>query len=201
MHPTSLAVSTAVPYMKINVLLWAAWLLYWLISAASARKNEISEARRSRLLHLAFIAIAFALLFSDRLDVAPFQYPLRAGSRFFGPLGDIVTAGGLGFAVWARLHLGRYWSGRITLKEGHRLIRTGPYRLTRHPIYTGFLTAVLGSALTLNELRGPLAFVIVLAAYFRKIHREEKTLKRAFGSEYETYRREVKALVPFMFLV
>ncbi len=186
--------------MKINVLLWAAWLLYWIITAAGTRKNELVETRGSRLQHLGLIALAFALLFSDQLNLAPFRYPLRAGSRFIGPLGDVITALGLVFAVWGRLHLGRYWSGKIAIQAGHKLIRTGPYRLTRHPIYAGFLTAVLGSALAVNELRGPLAFVIVLAAYFRKIHREEKSLKRAFGAEYETYRHEVKALVPFLFL-
>jgi Isoprenylcysteine carboxyl methyltransferase (ICMT) family len=63
--------------------------------------------------------------------------------------GTAITILGLLFSVWARIHLGQYWSGIITLKEGHKLIRSGPYRFVRHPIYTGFITAMTGSAISM----------------------------------------------------
>jgi protein-S-isoprenylcysteine O-methyltransferase Ste14 len=99
----------------------------------------------------------------------------------------------------ARIHLGKYWSGVITLKEGHRLIRSGPYRLARHPIYTGFLTANLGTAITASSGDAFLGFALILVAFLIKIHREEKVLAGEFGDEYTRFRREVAALVPMLY--
>jgi protein-S-isoprenylcysteine O-methyltransferase Ste14 len=118
-------------------------------------------------------------------------------SRVVQWVGEIVTLCGLSFAVLARIHLGRYWSGRITLKKGHKLIRSGPYRHVRHPIYAGFLAGLLGSCLTAGTLIGSIGFMTVLGAYFVKIVREEKTLTDAFGDEYLRFKNEVPALIPF----
>jgi protein-S-isoprenylcysteine O-methyltransferase Ste14 len=69
-----------------------------------------------------------------------------------------LTMPGVCFAVWARSHLGKYWSGRITLKEDHRVIQTGPYAWVRHPIYSGLLLALLGTVLTVGTLQACLGF-------------------------------------------
>jgi protein-S-isoprenylcysteine O-methyltransferase Ste14 len=109
-----------------------------------------------------------------------------------------MLALGLGFAVWARVHLGRNWSNTVTLKRDHDLVRGGPYRLARHPIYTGALVAVLGTAIARGEWRGLLASAIVFAALWRKLGIEEKLLEEVFGDKYRSYRREVRALIPFV---
>ena len=111
-------------------------------------------------------------------------------------IGAAVATAGLAFSVWARVHLGKFWSGNVTLKPGHRLIRSGPYALVRHPIYTGILLAMLGTALALDQFRGVLALVIATQAFVRKLRIEEHWLTEELGSEYVQYRREVKALVP-----
>jgi len=99
----------------------------------------------------------------------------------------LIVAAGLGFTVWARIHLGRNWSGTVTLKQGHEFVRSGPYRYVRHPIYTGLLAAFAGSALARGELRGIVAVAIAFAALWRKLKLEERWLGEAF-------RRELRAL-------
>ena len=107
-----------------------------------------------------------------------------------------MVAAGLSFAAWARVHLGKYWSGHVTLKPGHRLIRSGPYAIVRHPIYTGLLLAFIGTAVVIDEVRGVVAVILILEAHIRKLRLEERWLTGEFGSEYDLYKREVKALIP-----
>jgi len=99
-------------------------------------------------------------------------------------------------AIWARYSLGAYWSARVTLKEGHQLIRSGPYALVRHPIYTGMFLAALGTALVGGEWRGILALLLLITAHARKAFREESLLSREFGEEYTNYRRSTGFLFP-----
>jgi protein-S-isoprenylcysteine O-methyltransferase Ste14 len=100
------------------------------------------------------------------------------------------------FLIWARRHLGVHWSGEITIKFDHRLIRSGPYRRIRHPIYTAMIGMMAGSAITSGEMHALLGFAIAGLAYARKIRMEEANLRRAFGAAYEGYRRETGALIP-----
>jgi protein-S-isoprenylcysteine O-methyltransferase Ste14 len=117
--------------------------------------------------------------------------PTRFGSAL------ALTVAGLAFTVWARVHLGRNWSGTVTLKEGHELIRTGPYAYVRHPIYAGLMVALLGSAVACGELRALIGFVIVTAALVRKLRIEERFMRESFPEQYRDYCAEVPALIPF----
>ena len=105
---------------------------------------------------------------------------------------------GLLFTIWARLYLGRNWSGVVTLKKDHELVRGGPYRFVRHPIYSGLLLAIAGSAVVRGEWRGVLALIIAFVALWRKLRLEERWLGEAFGEQYAAYRAEVAALIPFV---
>jgi protein-S-isoprenylcysteine O-methyltransferase Ste14 len=105
---------------------------------------------------------------------------------------------GLAFAVWARIHLGRNWSGAVTVKDDHELIRTGPYGLVRHPIYSGLLLAVLGTAIAFGEWRSLLALGFLTIAFLFKLHREERFMSESFPDDYPRYRAEVPALIPFI---
>ena len=86
----------------------------------------------------------------------------------------------------------------MTFKHGHELIRRGPYRLVRHPIYTGLLVMALGTALDVGQLRCWLALPLMAAAFLIKLRQEEKLLLQHFPQEYPIYKRQVKALVPFV---
>jgi protein-S-isoprenylcysteine O-methyltransferase Ste14 len=112
-------------------------------------------------------------------------------------LGVALTALGLGIAVAARIHLGGNWSARVEIKEDHSLIRTGPYRYVRHPIYSGILLALVGSAMALDRWRALLGFALIFAALLLKARHEEERLRQVLP-EYGAYARETAALIPFL---
>lgn len=103
---------------------------------------------------------------------------------------------GIALALWARWHLGQYWSGRITIKEGHRLIRTGPYARLRHPIYSGLVLAAAGTAIEIDQWRGVVAVCVVILGFWIKGKREEALLTKQFGAEFDEHRRATGFLFP-----
>jgi protein-S-isoprenylcysteine O-methyltransferase Ste14 len=175
---------------------WFGWAVYWYISSFSASAPKRVQDPSARLLHRAELFLSFALLTFPDLGLGWLGLRIVPRSEALFVSGAAMLVIGIGFAVWARVHLGEYWSGHVTLKPGHRLIRTGPYALVRHPIYTGLLLAILGSAVAVDEYRGVLAVVIAAEAIIRKLRLEERWLTEEFGGEYDSYRRDVKALVP-----
>ena len=179
-------------------IMWAIFGAYWLFAASRARATQRAETRGSRWTHLALIVSAFALIITGGLSIGPLARNILPQSNAVQVIGIIVTALGLLLAIWARVHLGRYWSGTIAIKQDHRLIRTGPYAWVRHPIYTGLLVGMAGTAIAVGEVSGLLATVLIFIAYYRKIRIEERFLVEQFGPEYVQYQHEVKALVPLV---
>ena len=106
---------------------------------------------------------------------------------------------GLLFAVWGREHLGSNWSRSVTIKQGHELITTGPYAVVRHPIYTGILAGLLGTAIALSELRGFVGFVLIFLILWLKLGMEEQWMRSQFGETYTAYAHRTAALVPYLF--
>jgi protein-S-isoprenylcysteine O-methyltransferase Ste14 len=104
----------------------------------------------------------------------------------------------LGFALtwWARIHLGRFWSAAVTLKAEHTLIRSGPYALTRHPIYTGLLLALLATAVARDSLGSLIGAGLILLGLVLKLRQEEQFLKAQFGAAYDAYKKDVPTLIP-----
>jgi protein-S-isoprenylcysteine O-methyltransferase Ste14 len=98
--------------------------------------------------------------------------------------------------IWSKRHLSRNWSGRIQTTSEHQLIRSGPYRLLRHPMYTAILGMFLGTALVWGQYHALIALVIAIGAYVRKIRLEEPHLRHHFGVAYEAYQRDSWALIP-----
>jgi protein-S-isoprenylcysteine O-methyltransferase Ste14 len=113
-------------------------------------------------------------------------------------LGAAATLGGLMFAVWARVHLGRNWSRSVTIKQDHELITTGPYALVRHPIYTGILTGLLGTAIAICQVRGFIGFTLFFFAFWIKFRMEEQWMRSEFGETYASYAHHTAALVPYL---
>lgn len=179
-------------------VLWIFFWSYWGLSSLHTGKTEYAESKISRLFHLGMIGSAFAVVAFDRFHMGPLAWSILPESRLVLLTGTIITALGLAFAVWARMQLGINWSGAIAMKADQQLIQTGPYAIVRHPIYTGIVMGVLGTAIAIDGLRGILAIVLIFIAYFRKIWIEEKWLVNQFGSEYIQYQLKVKALIPFI---
>jgi protein-S-isoprenylcysteine O-methyltransferase Ste14 len=113
-------------------------------------------------------------------------------------MAGILCIAGLALCVWARATLGRNWSGTITLKEGHELIERGPYRLVRHPIYTGLLAMFLATAVTFGHLGGLVAIILAFGSFWIKLSEEEKLMLQQFPDQYGSYQQRVKRIIPFV---
>jgi protein-S-isoprenylcysteine O-methyltransferase Ste14 len=185
-------------YDNLFPAMWMAWALYWWARSRHVKPVARRESLVSRLLHIGPLLIAILLLWVPRVPFAFLDERILAWTESVFWIGAALTAAGLLFTVWARVHLGTNWSGTVTIKKGHELITSGPYALVRHPIYTGLLLAFAGSALARDELRGILAFVLVLWALWRKLRNEERWMREQFGEAYSTYARRVAALIPFV---
>ena len=177
---------------------WAAWALLWALLSVSTKSTVRQEGLLSRALHLVPLGVACLLLLSPWLAGTLLGRTILPRAAWMAFLGAALVAAGLAFAVWARLVLAGNWSGTVTLKAAHELVRTGPYAWARHPIYTGLLTALLGTVVVVDAWRGVLAFVIVAASFLRKMRTEETFMRAAFGVQYEAYRTQTKALIPFI---
>ena len=176
--------------------LWLAWLVYWLAAARNVKPAQRRESGANRLLTIA-LTIPVAVFLALR---GP--WPHWLGARFLPDtmivywLGLLTVIAGLAFAIWARVYLGRNWSGIVTVKENHELVRGGPYAIVRHPIYTGLLLAILGTAIVFGEWRGLLALCFLTIAFLFKLRREERFMEESFPDTYPSYRAQVPALIP-----
>lgn len=184
-------------YRYLFPVMLACWVGYWWVASRSGKTVYRRESVSSRLSHIVPLTLALVLLWLPRspipaLDVRFIPYSV---SKFW--ISAIITFAGLLFTVWARIHLGRNWSGTVTIKQDHELITSGPYRFVRHPIYSGLLLAFVGAALARGDGRGVVALVLALWALWRKLRIEEQWMRERFGSAYEEYARRVAALVPF----
>jgi protein-S-isoprenylcysteine O-methyltransferase Ste14 len=185
-------------YHRALAMLWGAWALYWLIAAAATKRTLRRESLVRRLGYVLPLLIAAVLIGAPRAPWAAWlSTRLWPHSALPPRIGLAIVVAGLAFSVWARVHLGRNWSGIVTVKEEHELIRTGPYALVRHPIYTGIISAALGTAVVSGTVRAAVGVLIIAAALVVKLRVEERFMRETFGDQYARYRAEVPALVPF----
>jgi protein-S-isoprenylcysteine O-methyltransferase Ste14 len=186
-------------YQYFFPVVWVAFIAYWQIKAANTKSTQRLEPVASRILRVLIFLVAIILLSINRI-------PLPVLYRQFWPaglwpfwLGAAVTIAGLLFAVWARVHLGRNWSSSVTIKQAHELIVTGPYAVVRHPIYTGILMGLLGTAIALSQVRGFIVLCLVFVAFWIKLRMEEQWMRSQFGDVYAAYAQHTAALVPYLF--
>lgn len=181
--------------------IWLLWLLYWAISAIRVKPAVRTESASSRLgRHLLLLMLAAILVFHRfaRLNHTFLNDRFVPDQPWVIWLGFFLTVAGLAFTCWARVVLGRNWSGIVQLKRDHELIVRGPYRIVRHPIYTGLLLAFFGTALVIGEWRALVGTALVAIAFWRKLRLEERWMCELFGDQYRHYMRDVKALVPWV---
>lgn len=172
---------------------WGAFWLYWLFAAFSMKRGRVQWSREARI-RILIIAIVFVLarfgLLSRPHGVHTDPWREAVGLALFGL--------GLFFAIWARVHIGSNWGTPMTQKKEPELVTSGPYRLVRHPIYSGILTAGIGTAIALGWfwliVVGLAGIYFVYAATV-----EERYLAGEFPDAYPEYRRHSKMLVPFVF--
>jgi protein-S-isoprenylcysteine O-methyltransferase Ste14 len=177
----------------ISGALWLGFLIYWSAAARNSAPTASSESARSRTLHGLVLDTAILLGF---VHVPPLGGAWRPEGLGFVVAGFALQALGIALAVWARRHLGRNWSMRVETKVGHELVRSGPYRRLRHPIYSAMLLMLAGTAMISGHWHGLAGVVIMAAAYARKIMMEERRMRETFGTEWHEWRRHSWALIP-----
>jgi protein-S-isoprenylcysteine O-methyltransferase Ste14 len=183
---------------RLLVTAWVTFFLYWLIAAFFASRAVKRESPARRALTLLLGSIPFFLMFTGDLRYGLLARRFVPDVRSVAVAGAVVTYAGLALAIWARVILGRNWSAAVTIKHEHRLIRSGPYAVVRHPIYSGLLLALLGTGLDVGEVRALAAVAIAFLVWHFKSRTEERFMVEQFGREYEEYRRRTRALVPFV---
>jgi protein-S-isoprenylcysteine O-methyltransferase Ste14 len=170
--------------------------LWWLAMAFFSKSTKRRESPLQRVEHLLPAVVGFALVFREGFGGALLARPIFVAGPISLLICVVVTVLGLLFAVWARLTLGANWSGTITIKTDHQLIRRGPYRWIRHPIYTGMLAALLATAITQGLWSGVVGFAFVFFALFRKARREELFLSQEFGEGFAEHRQHTGMFLP-----
>jgi protein-S-isoprenylcysteine O-methyltransferase Ste14 len=175
---------------------WAVFGIYWIAAAFTQSRARRREPVLERLLHVLWVACGFVLLSRDDLPIGPLNRQFLPHRLWIASLGAALTVAGVGIAIWARNHLGRNWSAEVTIREEHKLIRTGPYKYIRHPIYTGLLTAVLGTAIVVSEYRAIVAFGVFLIGWARKAKKEESFIAQEFGPAFEEHKRLTGFFLP-----
>ena len=179
--------------------LFALWEAFWLIWAIFALitgpKNKRIKLLVDYILILAFIPILGLFIVFEKS-----QFPMNVlpNNSVILITGLILILIGLSLAIWSRIKLGKYWSGEPELLPNHKLIRDGPYKIVRHPIYLGILFGTLGTAIILGDIIGLLLFISSVVGFSQKIRNEEVLLLTQFASEFEKYKKDVKMLIPFL---
>jgi len=179
------------------VLLWIAWALSWLAASWWTAATEKRAGMRREIAYRA-VLVAGGVLFA--VPAHRYEGVLRLWHVGFAAAWACAAFALVGFAFcwWARLHLGRLWSGQITKKAEHRVVDTGPYGVVRHPIYTGILLAVLATMIAKGTILGIAGAVLLTVGLWMKARLEEDWLRSELGAEaYDSYRRRVPMLVPF----
>jgi isoprenylcysteine carboxyl methyltransferase (ICMT) family protein YpbQ len=175
-------------------LLWIVFVVYWFVSAIGVKENV----KGGSWAHFAGFRILLAVIIVILLQASSFwvifAYQFDFGVRLTG---IILCALGIGIAIWARVHLGRNWSGTPSIKKDHELVTSGPYRFVRHPIYTGMVLALFGSALTAGVIWF-VVFILFTANFLYRIPVEERYMMQLFPDQYPGYKKRTKALIPFV---
>jgi protein-S-isoprenylcysteine O-methyltransferase Ste14 len=162
-------------YESFFPVVWIFFFVYWQIKAINTKTTQRLEPAASRILRVFIFLIAIVLLSTTRIPL-PWLY-LQLWPAGFWP----------------------FWLGAaVTIKQDHELITTGPYAVVRHPIYTGVLTGLLGTAIALSQVRGFIVFVLFFLAFWMKLRMEEQWMRSQFGETYATYARQTAALVPYL---
>ncbi len=179
--------------------MWFATFAYWLISSFSVKKSVKKQSGWERILYILCVILAYSMLFGNYFNFSSLEKPILPQNHSWKVTGMIFCAIGLIFAILARIWLGKNWSGRITIKENHELIQSGPYAITRNPIYSGFLLAFIGCSMSLGLFKGYLGIFFLVICILIKISKEEAFMLEVFGEKYSVYKKKVKRLIPIIY--
>jgi protein-S-isoprenylcysteine O-methyltransferase Ste14 len=187
-------------YTQLAYYAWCLLFIVWIVGYFTTKRTAQIPKWGEQIVVLILLALSISFLLRPQGFEGAWGMRLYNSVPVVGWLGVALAVIGVAFAIWARVSLGSNWSGAVvvTVKKDHELVEHGPYAYVRHPIYSGFLMAGLGTALTLAT---PVAFAGVasmLVAFLIRPRREEQMMTAAFPAAYEQYKKRTKALVPFL---
>ena len=183
---------------RIIIACWITFLVYWVISALRVKATAEHQSEVSAAAHRIPVGLGWFLLLYQGLP-PPMNLVVLPRADWALVLGVVICVFGLFVTIWARRTLAGNWSSDVTFKQGHELVKSGPYRFVRHPIYTALLSLYSGTAIVSGELHALIGLALAILAYLRKIRLEEANLMKAFDADYRDYRRETWALLPGLF--
>jgi protein-S-isoprenylcysteine O-methyltransferase Ste14 len=175
---------------------WIAVGLLLLVWALGTKREAYKETLASRLPHLVAMAVCFALIFDRSLPLGAMNRVWLGVSPWMVTAALIFCLGGWAVMIWARAVLGGNWSAAVMLKQGHELVRRGPYAVVRHPLYTGMVMALAGTALIDGRIRSAVGVIVMTGLLKLKSEDEERWMRHAFGVEYDRYCQATGALIP-----
>lgn len=177
---------------------WLVLIAFWLGTWLFIKRPAFRPSLETRLEHSIVVSTGLYLLFGHLRSFPALRYQLFDVTVPIALAGLIIVAAGVGVAIWGRIILGSNWSAVAEIKDQHELVKTGPYRFMRHPIYEGFVIALAGSAIQRGSLCSALGVVVCFWGLQMKIEVEERLLIHRFGPQYLDYQRSVSALPPFL---
>jgi protein-S-isoprenylcysteine O-methyltransferase Ste14 len=178
---------------------WGLVAIYWVVGMVLAKPTIKSESILSSAMHIALGCVAVLLVWEPATGRGFLGHRVTSPAGWVAWLGLTVTIGGCAFAIWARATLGSNWSSMVTVKQDHELILRGPYAVVRHPIYSGFLLALTGTAIAVGEVRAFIGLGFAFIGFLLKSAAEEKFMREEFSTEYARYSQRVRRLIPFVF--
>jgi len=179
---------------------WILFLVFWIVSSFRAKRISKREGRGGVLGRVLITVVAcFLLIRADDPRLGTLTQRFVPERLWIAWVAAAMTAFGVLFAIWARVHIGKYWSSTVALKSEHQLIRTGPYARIRHPIYTGIILAIAGTALAVGRYAAIVALVIYVVAFWFKARKEEALLAGEFGPAFDEHRRRTGFFLPKLF--
>jgi protein-S-isoprenylcysteine O-methyltransferase Ste14 len=185
-------------YRLAFLFLYLVFIAVWIVMARRVKPVAERVSAFSRLSHYVPLALGICLIAAPNVPIPLLNDRFLPLALWPVQLGLALTFAGLALAIWARMMLAGNWSSDVTLKRDHELIVAGPYAFVRHPIYTGILLALLGTALAVGEWRALLGVILAGVAYWLKLKIEDAVMRRQFGDTYARYAKRVPALVPFL---
>lgn len=183
----------------IIIAFWLVFIVYWGLSALSAKRSVRGTAWWRHMV----IRLAIAALIMISVQIPAIRHALQAalsertGSLLVQVIGASLVALGISFAIAARVSIGRNWGMPMSRKEEPELVTGGPYAYVRHPIYTSILTALLGSVIGYGVIWLP-PLLISLAYFIYSARREEALMCEQFRTQYPAYMQRTKMLLPFV---
>ena len=184
--------------IEIIRVCWLTFAVVWLLAAFVNKRSIYKENRWQRLRYSILLVVGYLLLANGNRLGHPLAFRVIPRSNVIALGSALLCIAGLLFCLWARATLGRNWSGTITLKEGHELIVRGPYRIVRHPIYTGLLAMFIATVAATGHVAAILGAVLAFISIWIKLNQEEALMLQQFPGDYAAYRQKTKRLIPFV---